>query len=120
MLWYGRPAYYQLPEQIEFFKQVSTTWDKTLNLKGEIGEYIIVARKKAGKWFIGSATNDKPYQTTIKLDFLDRGKKYAAVIYGDDGKGGVVKRIMNVNSNSVLGIDIAAKGGEVVMISLKE
>lgn len=118
MLWYGRPAYYTQPEQIEFFKQVPTTWDKTLNLKGEIGEYITVARKKAGKWFIGSATNDKPYQTSIKLDFLDKGKKYTAVIYGDDGNGGVVKRSMEVNSNSILGIDIAANGGEAVIISL--
>ena len=116
MLWYGRPAYYTLPDQIDFFKQVPTTWDKTINIKGEIGEYITVARKKEGKWFIGSVTNDKPYQTNIKLDFLDKGKKYTAVIYGDDGKGGVMKKSREVNSNSVISVDIAPKGGEAVVI----
>ncbi len=118
MLWYGRPAYYTQPEQIEFFKQVPTIWDRTINLKGEIGEYITVARKKGGKWFIGSIANDKPYQTNIKLDFLDKGKKYIASIYDDDGKGNVIKRTRDVNSNSVLGIDIVAKGGEAIIISL--
>lgn len=119
MLWYGRPAYYTLPEQIEFFKQVPTTWDKTIHLKGEISEYISVARKKGDQWFMGSITNDKPYQTNLKLDFLDKGKKYTAFVYDDDGKGNVVKRVMEVNSNSVLAVDIAAKGGEAVMIALK-
>lgn len=117
MLWYGRPAYYTLPEQIEFFKQVPTTWDKTINIEGEIGEYITVARKKAGKWFIGSVTNDKPYQANITLDFLDKRKKYTAFIYDDNGKGNVIKRTMEVNSNSILSVDIAPKGGEAVMIS---
>ena len=119
MLWYGRPAYYQLPEQIEFFKEVPTTWDKTIHIKGEISEYITVARKKGDRWFIGSITNGKPYQTNIKLDFLDKGKKYTAFIYDDDGKGSVIKRTVKVNSNSVLAIDIAPKGGEAVIISLK-
>lgn len=120
MLWYGRPAYYQSPEQIEFFTYVPTVWDKTIHLKGAIGEYITVARKKSGKWFMGSAANDKNYQTTIKLDFLDNGKKYTAVIYDDDGKGGIVKRTMAVNRKTVLPIDIAPKGGEAVMISEKQ
>ena len=116
MLWYGRPADYQIPSEIEFFKYIPTTWDKTIHLKGEIGEYISVARKKGGVWFIGTAAGDKPYSTTIKLDFLDKGKKYTAFVYDDDGKGGVAIRKKEVDHNSVWNIAIAAKGGQAVRI----
>ncbi len=116
MLWYGRPADYQLPEEIEFFKYVPTVWDKTLHLKGEIGEYITTARKKGNTWFIGTAVSDKPYQSNLSLNFLDKGKKYTASIYEDDGKGGIVKTIKDVTANSILKMDIMGKGGQAVMI----
>jgi len=115
MLWYGRPADYQLPGEIEFFKYVPTVWDRTLHIKGEMSRYITVARKKDNDWFIGSIANE-PYQTDIKLDFLDKGKTYDASIYEDDGKGGIIKSTRQVNANSKLMIDVSPKGGQAVMI----
>ena len=120
MLWYGRPADYQLPEEIEFFKYVPSVWDKTLHIKGEISEYITTARKKGNTWFIGTAVSDKPYQSNLSLNFLDKNKKYTATIYEDDGKGGIVKSVKQVTANSILKIDIAGKGGEALMIKRTE
>ncbi|MEO7531508.1 MAG: glycoside hydrolase family 97 catalytic domain-containing protein [Sediminibacterium sp.] len=119
MLWYGRPADYQLPEEIEFFKYVPTVWDKTLYLNGEISQYITVARKKQGIWYMGTAVSDKPYKKNIPLSFLDKGKTYEAFIYEDDGKGGIKKSIKDVNSKSILAIDVLPKGGQAVMIKIK-
>ena len=116
MLWYGRPADYQLPEEIEFFKYVPTVWDKTLHLQGEISEYITTARKKGSTWFIGTAVSDKPYQSNLLLNFLDKGKKYTATIYEDDGSGGIKKNRKEVTANSVLKMDIAPKEGQAVII----
>lgn len=120
MLWYGKPADYKLPEEIEFFKYVPVVWDKTLHLKGEIGQYITVARKKAGTWFLGTAAGDQPYSTSLKLDFLDKREKYTALIYEDDGRGGVIKTKKEVDSQTILTIDVAAKGGEAMMISMNQ
>jgi alpha-glucosidase len=116
MLWYGRPAYYQKPEEIEFFKYVPTTWDQTIHLKGEIGQYIIVGRKKGNKWFLGTAVNDQELQTEVALDFLDKGKQYQASIYEDDGKGGIKKTMRTVDHNTKLIQKISPKGGEAIMI----
>jgi alpha-glucosidase len=116
MLWYGKPADYQLPEEIEFFKYVPTTWDKTIHLAGEIGRYITVARKKNNTWFIGTAVSDQLYSTSLDLNFLDKGRTYTAVIYEDNGRGGVNKTIKQVSSQSKLTVNIAAKGGQAIML----
>ncbi len=117
MLWYGRPADYRLPLETEFFSYVPTVWDKTIPIEGEIGQYVTIARKKAGVWYIGSAAGNTSYYRKLKLDFLDNGKQYTAFIYSDDGKGGVAKTEKIVNSRSILDAGIAAKGGEAIIIS---
>lgn len=116
VLWYGRPADYKLPVETEFFSYVPTVWDKTIPIEGAIGEYITVARKKDGIWYVGSATADKPYPRKIKLNFLDKDKAYTALIYSDDGKGGVKKIEKQVNKETVLDETIEPKGGVAIRI----
>lgn len=115
MLWYGRPAYYQKPEEIEFFQQVPTTWDKTIHISGEIGKYATVARMQNGEWYIGSAAAEA-HNENITLEFLDKAKKYSAIIYTDDGQGGILKKVMNVNTATVLPLHVNAKEGVAVRI----
>src|SRR5699024_6099635 len=55
MLWYGKPEDYTNEEEIEFFKYVHTVWDESHYLKGKIGKYISVARRKGNIWFMGNA-----------------------------------------------------------------
>lgn len=55
IFWYGKPKDYTNFDEIEFFKFVSTVWDETKYLSGEIGESISVARRKGTTWFIGNA-----------------------------------------------------------------
>lgn len=44
-----------------------------------------MARKAKGtdNWFIGGKCDENGHQSTIKLDFLDKGKKYNCTIYAD-------------------------------------
>jgi hypothetical protein len=44
-----------------------------------------VARKAKGtdNWFVGGKCAEQGHQTTIKLDFLDKGRKYDCTIYAD-------------------------------------
>ena len=51
--------YYRNEDCTRFITQVPTTWDETIVLDAKIGEYVIVAKRKGEKWFIGGMTNSK-------------------------------------------------------------
>ena len=48
------PEAYRQARESEFLKVVPASWDKTTPIDGEIGKYIILARKSAGRWFLGA------------------------------------------------------------------
>lgn len=116
VFWYGRPADYRNEQDIAFFKYVPTVWNKTLHLKGEIGKYVVTARKSRDDWFVGAAAGNDAYQTELPLDFLTKGKKYTAFLYEDDGEGGIRKTTIKVDRDTKIKIAIAAKGGEAIRI----
>ncbi len=72
-------------DAFQFIKDVAVDWDKSIYLEAEPMEYITAARKAKGSdnWFVGGVTGMKAHQSTVKLDFLDKGKKYVATIYQD-------------------------------------
>ena len=39
--------------------------------------------KKSDNWFIGGKTNETARTAIVKLDFLDKGRKYEATFYTD-------------------------------------
>ena len=39
--------------------------------------------KKSDNWFVGGKCNEDGHNSVIKLDFLDKGRKYEATIYAD-------------------------------------
>jgi alpha-glucosidase len=65
--------YYQNEDCTRFIASVPTTWDETRALEAKAGEYVIVAKRKGDKWFIGGITNGTERDFTIKLDFLSPG-----------------------------------------------
>ena len=69
----------------QFIKDVALDWDKSIYLEAEPMEYITAARKAKGSssWFVGSVTGLKPHNSTLRLDFLDKGKTYVATVYAD-------------------------------------
>lgn len=77
--------YEQFMDAFQFIKDVAIDWDKSIYLEAEPGRYITIARKEKGSsnWFIGNVNGNNPRTSTIKLDFLDKGKKYMATIYAD-------------------------------------
>ena len=79
----GNPSQAWLePGFMELLASIPTTWDETTIIDGKIGEYIITARKKGERWFIGGMTNWSSRDINIKLDFLDNGN-YKATICKD-------------------------------------
>ena len=72
-------------DAFQFIKDVALDWDKSIYLEAEPMEYITAARKAKGSssWFVGSVTGLKPHNSTLRLDFLDKGKTYVATVYAD-------------------------------------
>lgn len=72
-------------DAFQFIKDVALDWDKSIYLEAEPMEYITAARKAkdSSSWFIGSVTGLKPHNSTLRLDFLDKGKTYVATVYAD-------------------------------------
>ena len=85
LYWYTNPN--SVPEQdkdkMDFWKDMPTTWAKSLYLEGKMYEYATYARQsKAGDWYVGSLSAiERTLQ--VPLDFLDEGVTYVADIYAD-------------------------------------
>ncbi len=72
-------------DAFQFIKDVAVDWDRSVYLEAEPMEYVTIARKAKGSdnWFVGNVTGKSEFNSTVKLDFLDKGRKYEATIYAD-------------------------------------
>ena len=80
------PEHYEkYADAFQFIKDVAVDWDDSKYLEAEPGDYITVARKAKGtdNWFIGGKCDENGHKSVVKLDFLDKGKKYECTIYAD-------------------------------------
>ncbi|MDC2622349.1 glycoside hydrolase family 97 protein [Bacteroides ovatus] len=77
--------YYRNEDCTRFITQVPVTWDETVALEAKAGEYVIVAKRKGDKWFIGGMTNngEKEREFTINLDFLNKDRSYQMTSFED-------------------------------------
>ena len=66
----------------DFIAQVPTTFDETVVLAGELGEYIAIARRKGSTWYVAAMTDWTARDLTISLDFIGEGQ-HTADIFAD-------------------------------------
>ncbi len=101
---------------LEFIKDVPVTWDETQIVQGDIGEFIVSARRSGKDWYLGAMTNESARELTIPLSFLSKGK-YKAEIW-QDGKtiSSVEKTIGHYTVVDNLTLRLAASGGAVVVL----
>ena len=78
------PTNYKGEEEcVKFITSVPVTVDRTLIPAGEIGKYIVSAREKDGKWYVGGMTSWEARDVEICFDFLPEGKSFEAVFFVD-------------------------------------
>ncbi|MBV4359642.1 glycoside hydrolase family 97 protein [Parasegetibacter sp. MAH-26] len=113
------------PDAFQFIKDVPVDWDDSKILEAEPGDYITIARKEKGKdnWFIGAITDENARTTNIPLDFLDKGKKYIAVVYADGDKAdwkdnpeSYKIQKLKVDAKTKLNLKLAPGGGAAISI----
>ena len=110
--------YYRNEDCTRFITQVPVTWDETVVLEAKVGEYVIVAKRKGEKWFIGGMTNDKENEREfeINLDFLKDGRTYRVTSFEDGINAGYQAmdyrmKSATMNKNQKLSVKMARNGG---------
>ncbi len=74
--------YRKQPGGLDFLRIVPVTWDETIVLNGEVGDYITIARRSGEEWFIGCMTDWTGRELELSLDFLGEGS-YSAQAWAD-------------------------------------
>ena len=74
--------YMQNQECTDFIAQIPTTFDETVALDGQLGEYIVIARRKGTTWYVAAMTDWTARDLAIPLSFLGEGK-FSADIFAD-------------------------------------
>jgi alpha-glucosidase len=102
----------------KFVGSVPTTWDETRVLDGDIGQYIVTARRKGNNWYIGAMTNESGRTVDVPLDFLAAGRNYRADIL-EDGKdrNHLAARAASVTGKTRLTLKLAPSGGAVAVLT---
>ncbi|EAW26959.1 Alpha-glucosidase [Alteromonadales bacterium TW-7] len=120
--------YLAKPDAFQFIQDVPTDWQHSIALDGEVGDFIVFARKERKRdkysgndWYLGAVTDEKARTIEVKLDFLEKGKKFEAHIY-QDGKNAewknkpydldIEKRV--VSANDKLTLKLATSGGTAI------
>ena len=119
--------YEKYADAFQFIKDVPVDWQKSIYLEAEPGRYITVARKdkNSNDWYIGCTANENGHTSLLKLDFLDKNKKYEATIYAD-AKNAHYKnnpkayKISKQKVDANTSLSIIAKEGGGYAISIKE
>lgn len=118
-------VYNRYMDIFQFIKDVAVDWDKSIYLEAEPARYITAARKAKGKneWYVGGITGYDRRESKLKLDFLDPGCTYEAVIYADAPDAHYLTnpqayRItkQKVNSKTTLKMSMASGGGFAISI----
>ena len=80
------PEHYErFDDAFQFIRDVACDWDESIYLEAEPADYITVARKAKGtpNWFIGGKCDEQGHKSVVRLDFLEKGRKYDCTIYAD-------------------------------------
>jgi alpha-glucosidase len=115
--------YARYPDAFQFIVDVPTDWEESIAVGGEVGDYVVMARRQRGgdDWYLGAITDEAARTLTVPLDMLDEGVDYVAEIYRDGGDAdwdtnpyAIVIERRAINRESVLQLALAAGGGAAI------
>jgi len=98
--------------ELEFMKNVPTTWDETVFIDGYPGKYSVIARRHGEKWYIAGVNAEKSAKK-LKLNLpMLSGKN--CKIYNDKNDKQTYMSDIKISKNGELSITIQPNGGFVV------
>ena len=117
-------AYMKEQESTDFITKIPTTFDETVALDGNVGNYVVMARKKGNNWYLGAITNWNSRDISIDFSFLEKGKTFEADLFTDgiNAEKAAVdykREKINVDSTTKITFHLASGGGLSAIISPK-
>ena len=106
-------------ECTQFIANVPTTWDETVVLDGKVGEYLVIARRKDFRWYVGAITNWEERDLYLDLSVLTNFGAKSGHIFRDGPNANRVARDYVSEQVQVMGNKVKvhlAKGGGAVMV----
>lgn len=113
--------YLREPETTSFITSVPVTWDETKILDASVGEYIVTAKRKGDKWFIGAMGNGQKHDLKIETGFLKPNANYQITLIKDgfnaDFQAMDFKRIVKpIKAGETIDINMVKDGGFAAVI----
>ncbi|MBQ6771000.1 MAG: glycoside hydrolase family 97 protein [Bacteroidales bacterium] len=106
-------------ECTQFIASVPTVWDETVVLDGKVGEYLVIARRKGYRWYVGAITNWDERDLVIDLSVLPNFGAKSGRIFRDGTNANRVAKDYVAEQIQVMGNKVKlhlAKGGGAVMV----
>ncbi|HEX5345454.1 MAG TPA: glycoside hydrolase family 97 protein [Duganella sp.] len=100
----------------EFIQSVPTSWDETRILAGDIGQYIVSARRKGDTWYIGAMTNEAGRTLKVPLSFLGKGTFNAQLLQDGADATHLKASSSKVSAAQTITFKLAPSGGAVALI----
>lgn len=110
-------TYAASPAGLDFISAVPTSWDETRVLSGEIGQSIVMARRKGADWYVGAMTNETGRAVKVPLGFLGAGAFTADIRQDGAEPTALVRSARTVSAKDTLTLKLAPSGGGVVRLS---
>ena len=120
--------YRERDDALQFIRDVPVDWADTKCLDGEIGDYVVTARKDkhSDDWYVGGITDGERREVMVSLDFLDANRTYTATLYRDGDNAGwntnptdYIIEHKDVAKGDMLNITMAPGGGFALSIKAK-
>ena len=102
-----------------FIANVPTTWDESVVLDGKVGEYLVIARRKDFRWYVGAITNWEERDLYLDLSVLPNFGAKSGQIFRDGINANRVAKDYVAEQIQVMGNKIKlhlAKGGGAVIV----
>ena len=104
----------ELPQfEMDYLRQLPTTWEETRFIDGYPGKYVVLARKATnGNWYIAGLNAQKePINLSINLSVFDSNLSKVLI---DNKKGQPVQTALKTDKTGKVKVTIQPNGGLVI------
>jgi alpha-glucosidase len=112
------PSAYRGHPALPVLAAIPSTWDDTRCLAGQVGELVIIARRRGAEWWVGAMGGRESRVVEVPLGFLGAGR-YRAEIYRDDPNSAarLALRADVVATGDAIRVPLAPAGGLLVRLA---
>jgi hypothetical protein len=101
-----------------FLMAVPSTWDDTRYVQGAPGEYVVLARRKGERWYLGGFGGDADArELQVDLSWLGDGTFSASLITDGPNDHSFAESTRSVTRNDALPVSVRPRGGFVATLA---